>query len=94
MPTLLMDNHDVAHLKSKSRTASYDEKTVGLVLRVGARARTWSLISRNGGDPEWLKLGAYPAVGLAEARTLVPDPSARHRHREDRSGHRTRGAGA
>ena len=63
MPTLLMNDRSVAGLKSKSRTAYYDEKTVGLALRVGARTKTWYFVYRNGGDPEWLKLGAYPAVG-------------------------------
>lgn len=73
MPTLLMNDRRVAGLKSKSRTAYYDEKTIGLALRVGARTKTWYFVYRNGGNPEWLKLGTYPAVGLDEARTLALD---------------------
>ena len=38
-----------------------------------APARNWYFTYRNGGAPEWLRLGAYPAVALAEARDLALD---------------------
>ena len=76
MPILLMNDRSVASLKSTSRATFFDEKTTGLALRVGAKTRTWYFTYRNGGATEWVRLGAYPAVSLAEARTLVQD----HRH--------------
>ena len=49
----------------------FDAKTRGLVLRVGARKRTWCFTYRNGGPPQWLKLGEYPTLSLADARARV-----------------------
>ena len=54
-------------------TKIFDAKVRGLTLRVGVRTKTWYFVYRNGGVSEWLKLGEYPSVGLAEARTLVRD---------------------
>jgi integrase len=59
-----------------------DAKTRGLVLRVRARTKVWYFRYRKDGAAEWLKLGEYPAVGLAEARTLALD----HRHAIDVDG--------
>ena len=73
MPKLLMNDRAVAGLSANRQTTYFDMKTRGLALRVGARTKTWYFVYRNGGDPEWLKLGAYPAVGLSEARTVALD---------------------
>lgn len=68
MPTLMMTDRAVAGLKPRVRRTYLDEQTAGLALRVGARQRTWYFVYRNGGPQEWVKLGTYPAVKLAEAR--------------------------
>jgi len=54
----------------------FDVKTRGLALRVGTRTKTWCFVYRNGGAPQWFRLGAYPAVSLAEARAQAVG----HRH--------------
>ena len=74
MPKLLMNDRAVAGLSAKRQTTYFDKKTRGLALRVGPRSKTWCFVYRhNGGPPEWLKLGAYPAVSLAEARDVALD---------------------
>ena len=61
----------VAGIQSATRENYFDTKTRGLVLRVSPRAKVWYFTYRNGGPSQWLKLGEYPAVTLAEARTLA-----------------------
>src|SRR5262245_3332045 len=51
-------------------------KTRGLALRVGARTKTWCFVYRNGGAPQWFRLGDYPALTLAAARTRVENERA------------------
>jgi len=46
----------------------FDRHTRGLVLRVGVRTKTWFFSYRNGGATQWLKLGEYPSLKLADAR--------------------------
>jgi integrase len=48
-----------------------DKKTLGLTLRVGARTKVWYFAFRNGGPPQRLRLGEYPAMSLADARKEV-----------------------
>jgi len=48
-----------------------DAKVRGLVLRVGTRSKVWYFTYRNGGPSQWLKLGAYPTLTLADARDRV-----------------------
>lgn len=72
MPTLMMNDRAVASAKLAPGTY-FDEKTLGLVLRVGVRKRVWYFVYRNGGPPQWLPLGSYPAVSLADARGFVLD---------------------
>jgi integrase len=43
----------------------------GLTLRVGERAKSWSLLYRINGRQRRLKLGSWPAVGLSDARKLA-----------------------
>jgi len=83
MPKVTMNDRAVAGLRATAGQVTYfDEKTAGLALRIGARSRTWYFVYRNGKAPEWLKLGSYPAVTLAEARGLALD----HRHALDLKG--------
>jgi len=81
MPRVLMNDRTVAGLRTVGETY-FDTKTTGLVLRVGARTKTWFFVYRNGGAPEWMKLGQYPAVGLATAR----DEALSLRHQIDIDG--------
>jgi integrase len=72
MPKLLMTDRAVAGRLVRGK-AYFDKKTPGLALRIGAKTRVWYFVYRNGGPPEWVKLGTYPAVTLAAARDLVLD---------------------
>jgi len=81
MPALNMNDRSVA-AKTLRRTTYFDTQTQGLALRVGARTRTWCFVYRNGGPSEWVTLGRYPAISLAEARLLVLN----HRHALDIEG--------
>ena len=89
MPTLLMNDRSVAGLKSKSRTAYYDEKTVGLALRVGRPH-----------EDVVLRLPQRRRSRMAEARRVPggrprrgaharPRPRHDHRHQGHRPGRRT-----
>jgi hypothetical protein len=52
----------------------FDSKTRGLALRVTPKGiKTWAFVYRTGAKPQWLTLGAYPAVTLADARELALD---------------------
>ena len=51
------------------QTAIFDTTVRGLVLRVGPSRKTWYFTYRRGGTTQWLKLGPYPELTLAEART-------------------------
>ncbi len=45
-----------------------------LVLRVMPMGgKTWNFVYRSAGTPQWLTLGSYPAVSLADARALALD---------------------
>ena len=48
----------------------FDQKTIGLVLRVrNSGAKSWAFVYRqNGQKAQWLKLGTYPALTLVRAR--------------------------
>ncbi|HZT77201.1 MAG TPA: integrase arm-type DNA-binding domain-containing protein [Vicinamibacterales bacterium] len=64
----------VASARATSRIVYFDTKARGLALRVTpAGAKTWSFVYRAAGQPKWLTLGTYPAVTLADARTLALD---------------------
>ncbi len=72
-----------AGIRSATRENVFDTKTRGLVLRVGPKTKTWYLAYRRDGRPtQWLRLGEYPAVTLAEARTTA----LHHRHAIDVDG--------
>lgn len=56
----------------KLRPGEYWDPVIpGLCLRVGAHRRTWSLRHRVGGSHRRDRLGFYPAMGLADARTAA-----------------------
>jgi integrase len=69
-----MTDRFVAALRPAARTAYFDSKAQGLALRVTpAGTKTWCFVYRSKGKPQWLTLGSYPAVPLADARLLARD---------------------
>ncbi len=84
MPRVKLTDRFVAGLKASVRTSYFDTKAAGLALRVTPKGvKTWAFVYRLGGrGPQWLTLGTYPAMGLADARTAALD----HRHSVDVEG--------
>ena len=84
MPRVKLTDRFVAGLKTSVRTSYFDTKAAGLALRVTPNGvKTWAFVYRLGGrGPQWLTLGTYPAMGLADARTAALD----HRHSVDVEG--------
>ena len=53
-----------------------DDREAGLRIRAGERSATWLLCTRlRNGKRSRIKLGAWPAMGLSEARVMQPRPS-------------------
>ena len=74
MPRKNLTDRFVAAARATERATFFDTKTRGLVLRVTPNgAKTWTFVYRSGGKPQWLTLGIYPAVTLADARNLALD---------------------
>jgi integrase len=75
MPAVKLTDRFISSLRPASRTVYFDAKTKGLALRVSPRgARTWAFVYRSGGrPPQWVTLGTYPALGLADARARALD---------------------
>jgi integrase len=63
----------VAGVRTTTRENYFDTKTRGLVLRVSTRGKVWYFTYRRQGPTQWLRLGLYPALGLADARTAALD---------------------
>ncbi|MEO7275145.1 MAG: Arm DNA-binding domain-containing protein [Vicinamibacterales bacterium] len=64
----------VAGLRPGTRADFFDSKAKGLPLRATpSGAKTWAFVYRAAGKPQWLTLGSYPAVTLADARALALD---------------------
>ena len=85
MPTLTLRDRFVASARRpRKRTAYFDAKARGLVLRVQPTGiKVWWFVYRMNGQPsQWLKLGSFPAVSLGEARKLA----GTHRHAIDVEG--------
>lgn len=61
----------------------WDTLVVGLMLRVGARSRTWRVGYRIDGAWRYLKLGRYPAVTLAAAREAARTALGQVAERQD-----------
>jgi integrase len=74
----------VASVRATSRKNYFDTKAKGLTLRVSpSGAKTWHFVYRvNGKGSQWITLGTYPAVKLAEARKQALN----HRHAVDVEG--------
>ncbi|MEO6237025.1 MAG: Arm DNA-binding domain-containing protein [Vicinamibacterales bacterium] len=69
-----MTDRFVAGIRPATGTVYFDSKAKGLALRVTpAGIKTWSFVYRRDGRPQWLTLGSYPAVTLADARSLALD---------------------
>ena len=67
-------------IRPDSRAVYFDIKARGLALRISPTgAKTSAFVYRANGRSQWLTLGSYPALRLADARTLALD----HRHRID-----------
>ena len=81
MPRVSLNDRLIASLRPRTRTVHFDTKARGLALRVTpAGAKTWAFVYRaHGKSPQWLTLGSYPAVTLADARNLALG----HRHAID-----------
>jgi integrase len=71
--TKMLTDKFVAGARGTTRANYFDRKTRGLVLRVSPRAKAWYFTYRRGGPTQWLKLGAYPTMTLAQARTAALD---------------------
>lgn len=71
MPKIKMTAKGLDALTAKphpTRTDYFDATVPGLCLRVGARTASWYYMQRIDGKLTRLPLGAFPAVGLADAR--------------------------
>jgi integrase len=75
MPTRLSDLQ-ISRLKPGRRELS-DSLVPGLQLRVGDRARSWTLLYRFGGKQRRLGLGRWPAVKVRDARRLAKEALAK-----------------
>lgn len=75
MPRAKLTDRFVAGLKASVRTSYFDTKTAGLALRVSPKGvKTWAFVYRGGGRaPQWVTLGTYPALSLADARAQALD---------------------
>jgi len=66
----------VAGVRSDTQQRFFDANTRGLVLRTGTRRKVWYFSYRYGGRPQWLRLGEYDALSLADARKHVNEQRA------------------
>ena len=72
MPRANLTDCFIASLRPITRLVYFDLKARGLTLRLTPTgAKTWVFVYRAGGKLQWLTLGSYPAVSLAEARGLA-----------------------
>ena len=82
MPTVALTDRFVASKSRPSKRLTYlDTLSRGLALRVTPKGlKSWYFVYRfDGGPSEWLRLGEYDAVGLADARKLA----GTHRYQVD-----------
>jgi integrase len=68
MKLLLTDRFCDRATASAVQSDYFDQKVVGLALRVGAKRKTWTLLLTINGRRKRLSLGSYPALSLAAAR--------------------------
>jgi integrase len=79
---------DLAVGRLTGRRDISDTLVPGLQLRVGDRAKAWSLLYRVCGRQRRLGLGRWPAVGVADARRLAKDALAKAAEGEDPAANR------
>jgi integrase len=69
MPRTNLTDRFVAGLGPARRVVHFDTQAKGLALRATpGQVKTWTFVYRAGGKPQWLTLGSYPALSLADAR--------------------------
>ena len=70
MPRKKLTDRFIASARSTTRETYFDTKITGLALRInGGGTKSWSFVDRTLGKPsQWLALGSYPALSLADAR--------------------------
>ena len=75
MPRVKLTDRFVSGVTAPRRQNHFDTKITGLNLRVAPSGRkTWLFVYRAPGKaPQWLPLGTYPAVSLADARKAALD---------------------
>jgi integrase len=77
MPRKTLNDRFVASVRARTRQTYFDahRNARGLVLRVSPTGtKSWAFVYRvQGKPPQWLTLGTYPELSLAEARTLALD---------------------
>jgi integrase len=75
MPGVNLTDRFVAGVRTATRENYFDVKVKGLALRASATgAKSWYFTYRVGGKPsQWLVLGTYPALALADARKMALD---------------------
>ncbi len=75
MPRIGLTDRFVASVHADTRKNYFDTKATGLSLRVSpSGGKTWYFVYRTKGQSsQWLRLGTYPALSLATARTAVLD---------------------
>ena len=72
MPRLALTDRFISGVRPARRVNYFDAKTRGLVLRTTPTGiKSWAFVYRAKGRPQWMTLGAYPAVTLADARELA-----------------------
>lgn len=70
---------DAAPAAGKRRALFWDEKVPGLALRVTDKgAKSFYVVKRvRQGEPEWIRLGAFPALSVEQARRMALEHGAK-----------------
>lgn len=94
MPTIKLTDRSLKALKApeSGRDDYWDKDTPGFGIRVSQSGRkTWVLMYRQGRRQRRLTLGAYPALGLADARQAAKDALQNVAHGGDPAEEKKRG---
>jgi integrase len=70
LSTAFVERHALPD-EGKVQTIFWDKHLPGFGLRVGQDTRTWMIAYRFKGRMRWVKLGRFPALGLAAAREMA-----------------------
>jgi integrase len=70
VPAAKLTDRFIAGLRPTKRSVYFDSKAKGLALRVSPNGtKAWAFVYRTAGrGPQWVTLGAYPALTLVDAR--------------------------